>query len=353
MSNFWPACGFDKLHRDANGYLVPTPDYFRLFLNRPELALVNESCAAEIKLHSALQAYPLLTTDKHRIAKIRDADARHNYAVYFKFRDSLLAKGTLEHYYTGLFRQTTIDIPPDFIDLMVQAMVRNLLDSVQDARQARAAEMLFRSQRISVQDGQVLAADLKVVDMHSENGGLGELGRLLIESKAPLRSVNLQVLNDDNAAEYFQSGEKYNFLLDLTHEMAQELSHGLTLRMTRARSGLKALAQVLTLWIRHMLGVEVQIEPLQNVQDPQWRWHIGLDVESTALLNDLYEDRPVEPERMQRLISLFKLDFTNPGDMRADVAGKPVYLGLMMSPDKVVRLKPQNLLLNLPLKSLS
>jgi hypothetical protein len=35
------------------------------------------------------------------------------------------------------------------------------------------------------------------------------------------------------------------------------------------------------------------------------------------------------------------------------VAGKPVYLGLMMSPEKVVRLKPQNLLLNLPLKSLS
>ena len=37
--------------------------------------------------------------------------------------------------------------------------------------------------------------------------------------------------------------------------------------------------------------------------------------------------------------------------MRADVAGKPVYLGLMMNGDGVVRLKPQNLLINLPLRS--
>jgi hypothetical protein len=35
--------------------------------------------------------------------------------------------------------------------------------------------------------------------------------------------------------------------------------------------------------------------------------------------------------------------------MRADVAGKPVYLGLAMNDEQVVRLKPQNLLLNLPL----
>jgi hypothetical protein len=35
--------------------------------------------------------------------------------------------------------------------------------------------------------------------------------------------------------------------------------------------------------------------------------------------------------------------------MRAEIAGRPVYLALSMSPDKKVRLKPQNLLVNLPL----
>jgi hypothetical protein len=71
------------------------------------------------------------------------------------------------------------------------------------------------------------------------------------------------------------------------------------------------------------------------------------------LLNDLYEDRPVEAERMQRLLSLFRLEFANPQEMRADVAGKPVYLGLMMNEARELRLKPQNLLLNLPLPALA
>ena len=80
---------------------------------------------------------------------------------------------------------------------------------------------------------------------------------------------------------------------------------------------------------------------------------MGLDVNATALLNDLYEDRPVEAERMQRLLSLFRLEFANPQEMRADVAGKPVYLGLMMNEARELRLKPQNLLLNLPLPALA
>jgi len=37
--------------------------------------------------------------------------------------------------------------------------------------------------------------------------------------------------------------------------------------------------------------------------------------------------------------------------MRADIAGKPVYLALSMDQNGVVRMKPQNLLLNLPLAS--
>ena len=68
-----------------------------------------------------------------------------------------------------------------------------------------------------------------------------------------------------------------------------------------------------------------------------------------TLLNDLYEERPVDEERSARLISLFRLDFARAGEMRADVAGKPVYLGLAMTADQTLKLKPQNLLLNLPL----
>ena len=53
-------------------------------------------------------------------------------------------------------------------------------------------------------------------------------------------------------------------------------------------------AQALERWVGHLLGVQVQIEPVHQVADSAWRWHVGLDVESTAILNDLYQDRPVD-----------------------------------------------------------
>jgi hypothetical protein len=38
--------------------------------------------------------------------------------------------------------------------------------------------------------------------------------------------------------------------------------------------------------------------------------------------------------------------------MRPAIAGRPVYLAMAMNPDNVLKLKPQNLLLNLPLARL-
>ena len=347
--DFWPTCGFAQLRRNARGWLEVTPEYLRLFLNRPELALVPESCPAEIRLHQTLLADPARAVPAPDLQRIKDDDARHNYQFFLSFRDRLLASGTVEGFYQGLFAQGVVDIPPVFIDMLTQVILRNLLDQAADAQVARAADMLYRPQRIALQEGRVLAADLDVVARHIETGGLGELGRLLLESKASLRSAKLQVLNADNADKYWEASERHQFLLDLTHEFTQELSHGLTLRLAHARSGLKALAQVLELWVEHFLGVEVSIKPESKIDDPNWRWHVGLDPDSTALLNDLYQERPVAPERMQRLVSLFRLDFANPAQMRADVAGKPVYLGLCMGADNTLKLKPQNLLLNLPL----
>jgi len=346
---FWPACGFQLLRRNARGWLEVTPEYLRLFLNRPELALVPESCPAEIRLHKALLAAPAAPVPAAELQRIKDDDARHNYQVFLSFRDRLLTCGTVEGFYQSLFAQGVVDIPPVFIDMLTQTILRNLLDQAEDAQVVRAAEMLYRPQRIALQEGRVLAADRDVVAMHGETGGLGELGRLLLESKATLRTANLQVLSAANSDKYWESSDRHHFLLDLTHEFTQELSHGLTLRMAHARSGLKALAQVLERWVEHFLGVAVSIKPESKIDDPNWRWHVGLDPDATALLNDLFEDRPVAPERMQRLISLFRLDFVDPAQMRADIAGKPVYLGLCMGADNTLKLKPQNLLLNLPL----
>ena len=88
---------------------------------------------------------------------------------------------------------------------------------------------------------------------------------------------------------------------------------------------------------------------MPRIDDDAWAWHIGLDVEATALLDDLYRGHAPEQERLRRLIGLFRLDFADPSEMRADLAGKPVYLGLAMTEDGTLRLKAQNLLVNLPL----
>ncbi len=336
---------------------LPTDDFLRLFLERPELAPVPESCGAELNLHAALLASPKQTVTPAALSKVQDADARESYSHFLRFRDGLLAAGTLEAYYQRLFPRSGgghVNIPPLFIDMLVDAITLSMLGDAADAYEARARDMLYRAQRISTQNGQVLSGDQQTLDMLNETGGLGDIGRFLAEAKAPMAAVDMQVLTDDNAAAYFQQAAgRHAFLLDLTHEVTNDLSHGLLLTMTRARSGLKALASVLQKWVQHFLGVAVTIRPLQKIDDEAWRWHVGLDAASTALLNDLYEGRAVEPERMQRLVSLFRLDFADPQDMRADVAGKPIYLGLMMNAEGIVKLKPQNLLVNLPLRALA
>lgn len=355
MSDFWPSCGFEYLSRNAQGRLVPGDGYWRLLLTRPELALVTESCLAERSLNEALQQAPSRPVSAHELAQIRDADARSNYTHYIAFRNALLVAGTLENWLLAIFRSGNITVPPLFIDGVVQAVLRGLLDGKRDAYQARAAELLFRAQRITTQDGHVIAGDRDTLDLQHETRGFGELGRLLAQAGAPLKTAQMLLLDadPDSGERYWaramQPGTQSVFLLDLTHEMQRDIGHGLQFNLTMAHSGLKALAAVLQGWVEHLLGVKVNIRPVQRIDDAQWRWHIGLDAESNALLNDLYENRPVETERLARLISLFKLEFANPAEMRADVAGKPVYLGLMMNAERVLRLKPQNLLLNLPL----
>ncbi|MDP2261982.1 MAG: DUF6352 family protein [Hydrogenophaga sp.] len=350
--SFRSSCGYPGLTRNPRGWLVPSDVYWRWWLARPELALVDESCAAERALHDALVHAPTRRVAAEELDTFQDEDARANYRLFLGLRDAVVGSGSLEAAYAGFFKAGSIQMPPLFLDLMVQAIVCGVLDGVDDAWQWRAAELLFRRQRVSVQDGRVLSGDSAVLDMMNETGGLGAMGRLLMQGGAALPTVQMEVLGEDSAARYLQglsTAAPFNFLLDLTHEVRNELPHGLTLTMTRSHSGLKALAQVLERWVQHFLGVAVQIQPESRVDDAAWRWHVGLDVESTRLLNDLYRGETVEPQRQQRLISLFRLRFVDPQVVQADMQGKPVYLGLAMAADGQLKLKPQNLLLNLPL----
>ena len=349
MLDFWPACGWRHLQRDPTGQLQPTDAWWRHWLDRPELALVAESCVAETRLHQGLRAAPTRPVAESELAALEDADARANYRLFLALRDAVTAAGTLESFYVGLFRQGAITMPPLFIDLIAQTLLRQMLDQGADAFEARAAELLFRPQRITLEGGRVLAGDRATLDRLSDGGGFGALGRLLAEARVPLRSADLAVLAADNAVDYWHDGERHRFVLDLTHQVAKQLAPGVSVPLTLARSGQTGLARVLERWVAQLLGVAVTITPLARIDDAGWRWHLGLDTESSAILNDLYQGRPVDEDRLARLIGLFRLDFDDPADMRADLAGAPVYLGLAMTAERLLRLKPQNLLINLPL----
>ena len=333
MQNFWINSGFNTLTKNDHGWLRVTPDYLRFILQRPELIPIAESGPHESALHQALLDQPLRAIRAEELGLIEDADARENYIHFLKLRKSLLDAVTVERFYLEAFRKGVMDIPPVFLDMAAHAITRSLLDGIADIYEIRAGEMLFRRQRVSTDGGQVLAADAETIQLFSDTGGFGRVGRLLAQQGTPLASVNMDVLSHENSQLYWLREDRYAYLLDLT----------------RGRAGEQALARLLSRWVKHFLGLEVVLESIGKVEDEAWRWHTGLDVESTAILNDLYEGREVDAERQQRLILLYRLTFADAREMRQDVAGKPIYVGIAISQDNVLKLKPQNLLLNLPL----
>lgn len=353
----WPGAGLQHLEVDAAGRLRPTAAYWAHWLARPELALVPESCPAETALHRALGADPLRPVQPAQIAAIADADVRESWNHFLRLRREATAAGSLETWLHRTFNAGPVSVPPLFLDLVTQAIVQHLLADETAVLAWRAAELFFRPQRISFDQGRVLAADAETVVEQAQTQGLGELGRLMAQAQVQATPLQLPVLGEEHAARYDADARRNPFrsslLLDLTPGFTQELGHGLQFKLANAKTGLKPLAALLSRWVQHLLGVAVTIEPVHRVDDAHWRWHVGLDTEATALLNDLYAGASVEPDRQSRLISLFTLRFENPAEMRADLAGAPVHLGLMARPDGQLRMKPQNLLLNLPLAASS
>jgi hypothetical protein len=52
------------------------------------------------------------------------------------------------------------------------------------------------------------------------------------------------------------------------------------------------------------------------------------------------------------VVGLFRLNFKDPSVMMDKVRGEPVYLILAMTPEMTIRMKPQNLLIGLPVRHL-
>ena len=111
------------------------------------------------------------------LAALADEDARENYAIWLRFRDRLTAAPSLEAAYVALFRDG-VDVPPTFVHQLTQILLRHILGADADPLHARAAEMLFRPQKIAVlEDGAVMAADQTVGRALLDGGQLRQPGR--------------------------------------------------------------------------------------------------------------------------------------------------------------------------------
>jgi len=294
---------------------------------------VEESCESERTLHAALMDEPRRAVAATEIEALADADARHNYGMLLRFRDRLLAAGSVEGCYMGLFKGA-IDVPPLFIEQLTHVILRNLLEGCEDPLQLRAAEVFFREQQATLQEGHVLLADLETVEMHAAGNRYGSIGKLIVEAQGSLGKVDLDVLDRANAALYWERESRHDTVISLTY----------------GRAALDALCRVIESWVAHFHAVEVKVSPLRRIEEARWAWHIGLDAESTEILNELWAGSQVDAGRMRNIVALFSMRFVDPALMRESVAGRPVYLALSVNEAQVVRMKPQNLLTNLPLR---
>ncbi len=333
----WPDSGYSLVERDADGRLIVTDALLRAWWQRPEVSPIAESCAGERALHAALMAAPRRTIPEEELDRMQDADARDNYRVLLAWRDRLLAAPTLDAAYLALFRTGTANAPPALIDQLAQIIVQGVLEGSDEALQFRAAELFFRPQKVAIENGAVMLADAQTVELHATGGNYGDIGRLLIEAKTKPRRIELDVIDQENTEQYWARSSRHDTVISFAY----------------GRAALTAFCRVVEKWIANFYGVAVVVRPLRSIEAKNWAWHIGLDAEATGILNDLYAGIALDEERNRRILSLFQMDFVDPTVVRPDVAGRPIYLACAMNAAEQLRIKPQNLLLNLPLASIS
>ena len=331
MTDFWISCGHHLLDREQGGGLLLTDDFLKVYLARPELIPPPEACVVEKTLYGALLADPRLPISSSDIAAIADADARENWQVLIAFRDLLLRHKTLEGAYAELMRAGPGKTPLLFVNQLVHVILRNALDGVEDAAVVRAAELFFRTQRVTLHEGSLIAADEEII------GGINPAPQSPLVSMLGIPAdAQIDVLNDENASGYWARSDQFDMAIDLT----------------AGRAGLVALAEVMRRWIAHVLGVEVAIEPLPELREVNLAWYVGLDADATKIGDMMWNGEEIDEATMSRVIGLFALTFRDSSVVLDRVKGEPVYLILAMTPEKTIRLKPQNLATGLPIRHL-
>ena len=208
------------------------------------------------------------------IAAIADADARENWQVMIAFRDHLLAP---PHARGGLSR------PRARRRGKIAAPVRQSARARHPAQRARRLRRSVRAARgravlpAAAHDPARGLADRRRRGDHRRHRATRRSRRWSRCSALPAEA-EIDVLNDDNADAYWEHSDQFDMALDLT----------------AGRRGLAALGEVMRRWIAHLLGVEVEIEPLTEMRDATLTWYVGLDAEGTRIGDALWNGEELD-----------------------------------------------------------
>jgi hypothetical protein len=325
MPEFWVASGHHLTRLDAQGRMRVTDELILAWLARPEVLPPPEACAAERALHARLTKAPRAKVSHLELAALADADARENWGFLISLRDRLLKAGTIEDGYLSIVREG-VRLPIVFMNQLVQLILRNALEGCEDAQVLRAAEMMFRPQRGHLKDNRLLLADEELVQLFEAEMHASPLTAMF---SGGLDS--LDVLGGGNEWTYWSRSDAHTTVLNFGGDPL-------------AREG---LARAIEAFLGHLMGLQVTVTPELRADDVDLRWFVGLDPAGTAIGNALWKGEAAR----ETLVGLFRLDFDDPAPVRADLAGHPVWLILGMAADGGVRMKPQNLVTGLPLRS--
>jgi len=327
--DFWRSSGYHLLDRDAYGMLEVTDEFLKAYLARPEIAPPRDACSAERDLHAALLQDPTQAVTPAQIAALVDPDARENWQLLIQLRDHLLRHRTVEAAYLDVVRKGG-KIPHLFLNQLVHLILRNALGGCNDAFVVRAAELFYRPQRLTIHDGSLVAADEETIS------GLGTRPISPLVSMLGLpAAAEIDVLNDENSASYWERSDRFDMALDLTAN----------------RRGLAALGEAIARWVLHLLALNVSVEPFAELRDVNLCWYVGLNVEGTRIGDALWEGEEIGNATRSSVIGLYRLIFADCAAVLEKLRGEPVYLIAAMAPDKTLRLKPQNLITGLPLST--
>jgi hypothetical protein len=191
--------------------------------------------------------------------------------------------------------------------------------------------LFFRPQKVTLHEGSLIAADEEKIAGSSPMPVSPLVSMLGIPTEA-----DIEVLTEENAHTYWERSDQFDMALDVT----------------AGRRGIAALGEVIERWVRHLLSIGVTVEPLVEIHDVNFTWYVGLDADGTRIGDALWNGDELDETTRGRVVGLYRLGFADPDTVAEKVRGEAVYLFLAMTPEKVLRMKPQNLLTGLPVRHL-